>query len=52
MSEERLQAYTVGEGYDLPSGGKIYDKPINPHIELRSMTARDEIRDLTQLQHH
>lgn len=46
MSEERLQAYTVGEGYDLPSGGKIYDKPINPHIELRSMTARDEMKRL------
>lgn len=32
------------EGHDLPSGGAIYDVDVNPHIELRSMTTRDEMK--------
>lgn len=47
MAEERQQNYTIGEGCELPSKGLIYDKPINPHIELRSMTARDEMKRLS-----
>jgi hypothetical protein len=35
------------EGYELPSKGKIYDKTVNPHVELRSMTARDEMKRLS-----
>lgn len=35
--------YTVKETYRLPSEGKIYEKPINPEIELRSMTTREEM---------
>jgi hypothetical protein len=35
------------EGYELPSHGKIYDKEVNPHVELRSMTARDEMKRLS-----
>lgn len=42
--EERQTNYTIMEGYELPSGGKIYDVDINTHIELRSMTARDEMK--------
>lgn len=38
--------YTIYEGFELPSKGLIYDPPINPHIELRSMTARDEMKRL------
>lgn len=38
------QKYTIAEGYELPSGGAIYDKRVDPHVELRSMTARDEMK--------
>ena len=47
MAEERQTNYTIAEGYDLQSMGKIYDEPVNPHIELRSMTARDEMKRLS-----
>ena len=40
------QKYTIAEGYELPSKGLIYDCPVNSHIELRSMTARDEMKRL------
>lgn len=36
--------YTISETFTLPSLGKIYPEPINPEIELRSMTTRDEMR--------
>ena len=42
MAEERQFKYTIAEGYSLPSKGKIYDVKVDPQIELRSMTARDE----------
>lgn len=41
---ERQENYTIMEGYDLPSRGEIYEKAVNPHVELRSMTARDEMK--------
>ena len=44
---ERQTDYTIMEGYELPSKGKIYNKPVDPHIELRSMTARDEMKRLS-----
>ena len=45
---ERQTDFTIMEGYELPSKGKIYlDKTVNPHIELRSMTAREEMRRLS-----
>lgn len=44
---ERQTNYTIMEGYELPSGGQIYDKEVNPHVELRSMTARDEMKRLS-----
>ena len=44
---ERLTDYTIMEGYELPSKGKIYSENVNPHIELRSMTARDEMKRLS-----
>ena len=44
---ERQQNYTIMEGHDLPSEGKVYEGvKVNPHIELRSMTARDEMKRL------
>ena len=43
----RQTDYTIMEGYELPSKGKIYSETINPHIELRSMTARDEMKRLS-----
>ena len=45
--ETRQTDYTIMEGYELPSKGKIYSKNVNPHIELRSMTARDEMKRLS-----
>lgn len=45
--EERQTKYTIAEGYELPSKGLIYDKAVNPHVELRSMTARDEMKRLS-----
>jgi hypothetical protein len=44
---ERQTDYTIMEGYELPSKGKIYTETVNPHIELRSMTARDEMKRLS-----
>jgi predicted RNA-binding Zn-ribbon protein involved in translation (DUF1610 family) len=44
---ERQTDYTIMEGYEIPSKGKIYNKAVNPHIELRSMTARDEMKRLS-----
>ena len=46
MAEERQVKYTIGETFELPSKGLIYDKKVNPQIELRSMTARDEMKRL------
>ena len=47
MAEERQTNYTIGEGFELPSKGKIYDVAVDPHVELRSMTARDEMKRLS-----
>ena len=44
---ERQSDYTIMEGYELPSKGKIYTEKVNPHVELRSMTARDEMKRLS-----
>lgn len=44
---ERQTNYTIMEGYELPSHGKIYEQEVNPHVELRSMTARDEMKRLS-----
>ncbi len=43
---ERQTNYTIGEGMELPSKGLIYDKPVAAYVELRSMTARDEMKRL------
>ena len=43
---ERQTNYTIGEGMELPSKGLIYDN-VNAYIELRSMTARDEMKRLS-----
>lgn len=45
--EERQQNYTIAESFNLPSKGEIYDKKVNPVVELRSMTARDEMKRLS-----
>lgn len=47
MSEERQFKYTIAEGYQLPSKGKIYSPKVDPQVELRSMTARDEMKRLS-----
>ena len=45
--EMRQTDFTIMEGYTLPSKGKIYNKNVNPLVELRSMTAREEMRRLS-----
>lgn len=47
MAEERQTQYTIAEGYELPSKGKIYNVAVDPHVELRSMSARDEMKRLS-----
>ena len=44
---ERQTAYTIGESTELPSKGQIYNKPQAAIVELRSMTARDEMKRLS-----
>lgn len=44
---EKDQKYTISEEFTLPSGGLVYDTPVNPNIELRSMTTRDEMKRLS-----
>ena len=44
--EEKTTNYTIAESYELPSKGLIYDTKIEPHVELRSMTTREEMRRL------
>jgi len=43
---ERQTNYTIGECTELPSKGLIYGNKVNAQIELRSMTARDEMKRL------
>ena len=47
MIEERQFNYTIAEDYELPSKGLIYSSAVDPHVELRSMTARDEMKRLS-----
>lgn len=44
--EERQTNWTIGEDAELPSKGLIYDKPVKALVELRSMSARDEMKRL------
>ena len=45
--EERQTNFTIMEGYELPSKGLIYSTRINPNVELRSMTAKEEMQILS-----
>lgn len=47
MAEERQTNFTISEGAELPSRGLIYDEKVDSHVELRSMTARDEMKRLS-----
>ena len=40
--------YTIAEDFELPSQGKIYDVALDPHVRLRSMTVRDEMKRQSQ----
>lgn len=35
--------YTIFEEFTLPSKGKVYEIPVNPHVRLRSMLTEDEM---------
>ena len=43
---ERQTNYTIGECAELPSKGLIYGTGVSAQVELRSMTARDEMKRL------
>jgi hypothetical protein len=43
---ERQTNYTIGECAELPSKGLIYGSQVPSQVELRSMTARDEMKRL------
>lgn len=43
-----MSNYTISEMVTLPSGGKVYNQNVDPHIELRSMTTAEEMRRLSQ----
>lgn len=40
--------YTIAEDFELPSQAKIYDEKFDPHVRLRSMTVRDEMKRQSQ----
>lgn len=44
MEADNKVPYTISERCTLPSRGLIYDEPVNPEVELRSMTMEDEMR--------
>ena len=46
--EEKQTKFTIMEGHTLPSGGKIYGQKVNPNVELRAMTGRDEMKRLSK----
>lgn len=39
--------YIIGEEYELPSKGKVYDKEVKPIVKLRSMTTNEEMKRLS-----
>lgn len=41
-----MDSYTIAEEFELPSKGKLYSKPVNPKIKLRSMTTAEEMKRL------
>ena len=38
-----MSDYIIAEDYTLPSKGKVYNKEINPHIKIRSMTTMPKL---------
>ena len=43
--------YTIANEYTLPSEGKVYSKPFDPHVRLRSMTTVQELKRLNYSQY-
>lgn len=41
-----MEDYVIAEEYTLPSLGKVYSKPIDPDIKIRSMTTEEEMKRL------
>lgn len=44
MEEKENKNYTIAEDFELPSKGLIYDVAVDPHVRLKSMTMRDELK--------
>lgn len=45
---EENKNYTIAESFTLPSGGKVYGQQFDPHVKLKSMTIRDEMKRTSQ----
>lgn len=45
---EEVKNYTIAEDFELPSKGKVYGMPFDPHVKLKSMTIRDEMKRTSQ----
>jgi RNase P subunit RPR2 len=43
-----MNTATIFESFILPSKGMVYEKEVNPHITLRSMTTLEEMKRLSQ----
>lgn len=41
-----MEDYVIAEDYTLPSDGKVYSKPVDPSIKIRSMTTAEEMKRL------
>ena len=46
MENEKL--FTIAEDFELPSKGLVYGSQFDPHIKLKSMTIRDEMKRTSQ----
>ena len=42
------QNYTIAEIFELPSKGLVYGSEFDPHVKLKSMTIRDEMKRTSQ----
>lgn len=42
------QNYTIAESFELPSKGLVYGSQFDPHVKLKSMTIRDEMKRTSQ----
>lgn len=42
------EKFTIAEDFELPSKAKVYEVQFDPHVKLKSMTLRDEMKRTSQ----